>query len=82
VSAAPATPAITSTTQALDLLDGALAYLSAADPTQLPTVIQAQCLAALERADARSTAARASVLAAFTAAQAITRTRTIVPGPG
>jgi hypothetical protein len=69
VSAAPATPAITSTTQALDLLDGALAYLSAADPTQLPTVIQAQCLAALERADARSTAARASVLAAFTAAQ-------------
>jgi hypothetical protein len=69
VSTAPAAPAITSATQALDLLDGALAYLSAADPTQLPAVLQARCLTALERADARATAARASVLAAFTAAQ-------------
>ncbi len=64
-----AAPAITSTTQALDLLDGALAYLSAADAAQLPAVIQAQCLAALERADARATAARASILAAFTSGQ-------------
>ncbi len=64
------TPAITSTTEALDLLDGALAYLTAADPTQLPAVIQARCLTALERADARATAARASNLAAFTAGQA------------
>ncbi len=63
------TPAITSATHALDLLDGALAYLSAADPTQLPTVIQAQCLTALERADASTTAARAAILAAFTAGQ-------------
>ncbi len=63
------TPAITSATHALDLLDDALAYLSAADPTQLPTALQAQCLTALERADARSTAARASILAAFTAGQ-------------
>ncbi len=63
------TPAITSTTEALDLLDGALAYLTAADPTQLPAVIQARCLTARERADARATAARASILAAFTAGQ-------------
>ncbi len=62
-------PAITSAAQALDLLDGALAYLSAADAAQLPAVIQARCLTALERADARATAARASILAAFTAGQ-------------
>jgi hypothetical protein len=62
-------PAITSATQAVDLLDGALAYLAAADPTELPTAIQAGCLTALERADARTTAARARILAAFTASQ-------------
>jgi len=64
-----AVPTISSATQALDLLDGALAYLSAADATQLPAAVQARCLASLERADARATAARASVLAAFTAGQ-------------
>ena len=62
-------PAFTSETDALQMLDSALAYLTAADPTQLPTVIQARCLTALEQADARTTAARASILAAFTAAQ-------------
>jgi hypothetical protein len=61
---APTSPA--STTQALEMLTSALSYLAAADPTQMPTVIQAQCLTALERADARTTAARAAILAAFT----------------
>ena len=62
-------PAITSATQALQLLESALGYLAAADPTQLPAEIQARCLQTLERADAVSTAARASVLGAFTASQ-------------
>jgi len=62
-------PAVTSATDALRLLDSALAYLAAADATQLPTAIQARCLIALERADARLTAARASNLAAFTASR-------------
>jgi hypothetical protein len=62
-------PAFASETDALDMLDSALAYLAAADPAQMPTVIQAQALTALERADARTTAARASILAAFTASQ-------------
>ena len=47
-------PAFTSETDALQMLDSALAYLTAADPTQLPTVIQARCLTALEQADART----------------------------
>ncbi len=62
-------PAPASETDALDMLDSALAYLATADPTQMPTAIQAGCLTALERADARTTAARARILAAFTAAQ-------------
>src|ERR1017187_2367972 len=62
-------PAITSATQALQLLESALGYLAAADPTQLPAEIQARCLQTLERADAVSTVARASVLGAFTAGQ-------------
>jgi hypothetical protein len=62
-------PAITSETDALHMLDSALAYLAAADPTQMPIVTQARLLTALERADARTTAARASILAAFTASR-------------
>jgi len=65
--APPAPPA--STTQALGMLTSALSYLAAADATQMPAEVQAQCLTALERADAMGTAARASVLAAFTAGQ-------------
>ena len=63
----PTTPA--GAADALELLKSALAYLAAADPTQVPTAIQAQCLTVLEQADAMSTAARARYLAAFTAAQ-------------
>jgi len=62
-------PAFSSETDALQLLESALSYLAAADPTQMPALIQARCLTALEQADARATAARAAILAAFTAAQ-------------
>ena len=46
-----------------------MGFLIAADATQMATEMQAQCLHALERADAMGTAARASILAAFTAWQ-------------
>ncbi len=64
---APAPPA--SALDAVEMLISAMRYLAAADPTQLSTEVQAKCLAGLERADAAETAARASILSAFTAAQ-------------
>jgi hypothetical protein len=44
-----------------------LGYLAASDPTALPAQAQAECLQALEQADAIATAARAWILGAFTA---------------
>lgn len=52
---------------ALAMLDRALAALAHADAGSVPTAVQAQALRALERAEARHTAARARILAAFTA---------------
>src|SRR5215471_13667198 len=51
---------------ALAMLDRALGVLAAADAAALPTAVQAQALRALERAEARHTAARARFLTAFT----------------
>jgi hypothetical protein len=51
------------------MLQAAMGYLAAADPTAMAAETQAQCLQALERADAMGTAARASILGAFTAGQ-------------
>jgi hypothetical protein len=51
---------------ALVMLDRALVALNSADAGSLPTAVQAQALRALERAEARHTAARAQILAAFT----------------
>ena len=65
----PPTPAFASETDALHMLDSVLGYLAAADPTRVPTAIQARCLTVLERAGARLTAARASYLSAFNASQ-------------
>jgi hypothetical protein len=44
-----------------------LRHLAAADPTAMAAQAQAECLLALEQGDAISTAARARILAAFTA---------------
>jgi hypothetical protein len=44
-----------------------LSHLAATDPTALAAQAQARCLQALEQGDAMSTAARARILAAFTA---------------
>ena len=52
---------------ALDMLDRALDALNAADVASAPATIQAQALRALQRAEAKHTAARARTLAAFTA---------------
>ena len=46
-----------------------LGYLAAADATRLAAATQAECLRELEQAGAVATAARAAVLAAFTAGQ-------------
>jgi len=54
---------------ALDMVRAGLAYLAAADATQLPAETQAQVLRELEQDDAVLTAARAWSLAAFTAGQ-------------
>jgi hypothetical protein len=63
--AAAASPA--SVTEALGMLTSAMGYLAAADATQMPASVQAECLAGLEQVDAIETAARASILAGFTA---------------
>jgi hypothetical protein len=61
----PAVPA--STAQALAMVSAGLSYLASCDAAQLPTAVQAETLCGLERAEAVHTAARAKVLAAFTA---------------
>jgi hypothetical protein len=55
--------------QAADMVLAGLGYLVAMDPTILAAEAQARCLKALEQGDAVSTAARARILAAFTAGQ-------------
>jgi hypothetical protein len=55
--------------EALDMVRAGLGYLAAADATQLPAATQAECLRELEQAGAVLTAARAYVLAGFTAGQ-------------
>ncbi len=56
-----------STGEALAVLEGALAFLTAADAAALSAGEQADVLRGLERAESARTAARSSVLAAFTA---------------
>ena len=51
------------------MLRSAMGYLAAADATAMAAETQAQCLQALEQITAMGTAARASILAAFTSAQ-------------
>jgi hypothetical protein len=60
--AAPSSPA-----QALTMLHASLGYLAACDAAGLETAAQAEALVGLEQAEAQHTAARARILAAFTA---------------
>ena len=61
-----------SVAQALGMLRSAMGYLSAADATAMAAETQAQCLQALEQINSMGTAARASLLAAFTSGQGYT----------
>ena len=56
----------TSASEAMDMVQAGLCYLAAADAASLTAEAQAECLRGLERADAISTAARASFLSVFT----------------
>jgi hypothetical protein len=62
-------PVAASAAEALAMIRSGLGFLAAADWTQMPAEAQAQCLIALERADAVGTAAQARALAAFIACQ-------------
>jgi len=64
-----AAPSPASSTEALGMLSAALGFLNAADATQMAAEEQAQCLRALEQFTSMSTAARASILGAFTCGQ-------------
>ena len=58
-----------SANEALGMLRSAMGYLAAADATAMAAETQAQCLQALEQVNSMGTAARASILAAFTSGQ-------------
>src|SRR4249920_951706 len=62
-------PAPASAREALDMVRAGLGYLASADAAQLTAATQAECLRELERDAAVLTAARAWVLASFTAGQ-------------
>jgi hypothetical protein len=64
-----AIPAPASTAEAMDMVLTGLSHLATVDPTAMAAQAQAECLQALEQGDAISTAARARILAAFTAGQ-------------
>src|SRR2546430_6170085 len=59
-------PAFATVGEAMEAARAALGYLAAADARALAAETQAECLRGLERAEAVLTAARASVLSAFT----------------
>jgi len=69
VSQVSTVPPPASTAQALGMLRSAMGYLSAADATAMAAETQAQCLQVLEQVNSMGTAARASILGAFTSAQ-------------
>jgi hypothetical protein len=55
--------------EALDMVRAGLGYLAATDAAQLSAATQAECLRELEQTDAIAAAARAFILAGFTAGQ-------------
>ena len=62
-------PTFASVGEAMDMVRAGLRYLAATDAAQLAAATQAECLRGLEQADAIATAARASMLAGFSAGQ-------------
>ena len=58
-----------SASEAMDMVRAGLGYLAAADATAMAAETQARCLRMLEQANSMGTAARSSILAAFTSGQ-------------
>jgi Domain of unknown function (DUF222) len=58
-----------SASEAMDMVHAGLGYLAAADATAMAAETQARCLRMLEQANSMGTAARTSILAAFTSGQ-------------
>ncbi len=58
-----------SASEAMDMVHAGLGYLAAADATAMAAQTQAECLQMLEQAHSMGTAARTSILAAFTSGQ-------------
>ena len=75
--ARPSSPA-----QAVAMVHAGLGYLSSCDAAGLGTAAQAEALVGLEQAEARHTAARARILAAFTAQHGFQAGGHYGPGPG
>jgi len=69
VSQVSTVPLPVSTAEALGMLRAAIGFLNAADAAQMAAEEQARCLQALEQVNSMGTAARASILAAFTSGQ-------------
>ena len=69
VSQLSAVPSPATTTEALGMLRAAMGYLTTADAAQMAASEQAGCLQVLEQVTAMGTAARTSILAAFTSGQ-------------
>ena len=63
------TPTFASAKEAAEVVRAGLGYLAAADATAMAAETQAYCLRALEQAQSVGTAARTSILAAFTSGQ-------------
>jgi hypothetical protein len=59
-------PVFASVSEAMDMVRAGLAFVAAADATELSTEEQAECLWNLERANSAATAARTCVLGTFT----------------
>ena len=59
-------PPFASVKEAAETVRAGLGFLAAADATAMAAETQARCLQMLEQATAMGTAARASILAAFT----------------
>ena len=62
-------PAFASVSEAMEMVQAGLRYLADADATAMAAETQARCLQMLEQANSVGTAARASILAAFTSGQ-------------
>ena len=62
-------PAFAGASEAMEMVHAALGFLAAADATAMAAETQARCLQMLEQANSMGTAARASILAAFTSGQ-------------